>query len=420
MRHIVTLSAPILFLLAACAQQPPAPVYQGTQRVESQTETGVAASGLPDDETGPSLEGVTTTSLPEAIPDPGDARIVGLLLPFNDARPRERALAHALRDAAMLALEDLGDVGLELTVHDTSGGAAAAAEQAIREGAQLLIGPLFARSVRETGEVARKYGIKVLAFSTDSSVAGDSVYLIGSMPDQEFERVLAFALERGHRQLAALIPETPYGDAAIFALERTLESVSAETPLILTYQKGFETASAAATEYAAERKRRERLDPLSTATALLLPESGSDLQAVIAFLMHHGVSSEEVQFLGSGVWDTPITLREEGLHGGWFAAPSPKLRAAFTERFRNRYDVAPPALAALAYDAVAVAGLLASTAEDDPFSAQAITSPAGFAGITGIFRFRPDGVNERALAVLEIQEGGFRVLDRASSSFTGF
>jgi hypothetical protein len=35
-----------------------------------------------------------------------------------------------------------------------------------------------------------------------------------------------------------------------------------------------------------------------------------------------------------------------------------------------------------------------------------LTNPSGFAGIDGLFRFRPDGTNERGLAVMKVTTGG--------------
>ena len=52
-------------------------------------------------------------------------------------------------------------------------------------------------------------------------------------------------------------------------------------------------------------------------------------------------------------------------------------------------------------------------------SAAALTQGQGFAGVNGIFRFRADGTNERALAVLQIVNGGVQVLDAAPRSFGG-
>jgi hypothetical protein len=55
-----------------------------------------------------------------------------------------------------------------------------------------------------------------------------------------------------------------------------------------------------------------------------------------------------------------------------------------------------------------------------PFAPQAIVDPSGFAGVNGVFRFLPNGLNERGLAVLEVRADRFAVIDPAPTSFSGF
>ena len=56
--------------------------------------------------------------------------------------------------------------------------------------------------------------------------------------------------------------------------------------------------------------------------------------------------------------------------------------------------------ASLAYDAVALVAALVKTQGKQRFSETVLTNSSGFTGIDGLFRFRPDGTNQRGLAVL--------------------
>ena len=107
------------------------------------------------------------------------------------------------------------------------------------------------------------------------------------------------------------------------------------------------------------------------------------------------------------------------LFGGWFSAPDPDMRADFEKRYQENYGAAPLRLSSLAYDATALAAVLARSATDPAsvYTPQAITNPRGFAGIDGIFRFRPDGLSERGLAVLELRSGSPKVVDPAPTAF---
>ena len=79
-----------------------------------------------------------------------------------------------MRNAAELALSEFNNPDIQLLVKDDGGsapGAQQAAQQLIDEGAEIILGPLFAHSVAPVGQLARARGIPVIAFSTDSNVA---------------------------------------------------------------------------------------------------------------------------------------------------------------------------------------------------------------------------------------------------------
>src|SRR5690606_34527662 len=111
------------------------------------------------------------------------------------------------------------------------------------------------------------------------------------------------------------------------------------------------------------------------------------------------------------------------LNGGWFAAPDPQARRGFDNKYREAYGMTPPRLASLGYDATALAAVLARSGIQHhgapAFDRNAITNANGFAGIDGIFRFRPDGLAERGFAVLEIENGQAKIIDPAPRSFQG-
>ena len=121
--------------------------------------------------------------------------------------------------------------------------------------------------------------------------------------------------------------------------------------------------------------------------------------------------------LGSGLWDTPDIGNERALVGGWFASSSPEARLDFERRFSTTYGHNPPRLASLGYDAAVLAAVLARGQSGEPFSQQAILNPTGFSGVDGLFRFAPDGLVQRGLAVLEVEPDGLVVVSPAPPSF---
>ena len=88
-----------------------------------------------------------------------------------------------------------------------------------------------------------------------------------------------------------------------------------------------------------------------------------------------------------------------------------------TPNTAKSYGTEPPQLASLAYDAIALAALMAPGTPYHRFTLGGMTDPNGFSGVSGIFRFRADGSVERGLAVLEVDPGGFVVVSPAPTTF---
>jgi len=124
-----------------------------------------------------------------------------------------------------------------------------------------------------------------------------------------------------------------------------------------------------------------------------------------------------IQLLGTGLWDDDSLARESALEGGWYAAPEPNADANFVAKYRAAFGAAPANIASLAYDAVALVALLSPGEPYHRFTRPALMDPNGFTGVSGTFRFRADGTSERGLAVLEMDQGGPKVIDPAPKTF---
>ena len=149
---------------------------------------------------------------PAALIGAGQVR-VGLILPLS-AQGNAGVAAQSMKNAAEMALAEFKNPNIQLLVKDDGGtpqGAQAGAQQAIAEGAEIIIGPLFAQSVSAVGPVARPRGIPVIAFSTDVSVAARGVYLLSFLPETDVRRIVDYAISRGKRSFAALLPDSAYG-----------------------------------------------------------------------------------------------------------------------------------------------------------------------------------------------------------------
>src|SRR3954465_1782581 len=149
---------------------------------------------------------------------------VALILPLS-AAGNGAAVAAAMRNAAEMALAEFSNPNIQLLVKDdggNSGGAQQATQQALDEGAEIILGPLFAVSVSAAAQVARARGVPVIAFSTDSSVAGPGVHLLSFLPETDVDRVIGYAIQQGKRSFAALIPDNAYGSVVEAAFQQAV------------------------------------------------------------------------------------------------------------------------------------------------------------------------------------------------------
>jgi hypothetical protein len=153
--------------------------------------------------------------------------------------------------------------------------------------------------------------------------------------------------------------------------------------------------------------------------ALLIPDSGEAAPAIGTALAAAGVTRDKVRFLGSGQWDDTRILNSPALVGGWFPAPARQGYEDFARKYQAAFNAAPPRNATLAYDATVLAAGLVRQFGDQRFQASALTSANGFAGLDGVFRFLPNGLTERRLAVYEVTGSGARIVAPAGRSFAG-
>lgn len=335
---------------------------------------------------------------------------VALLLPLS-ASGNAGVAAQSMRNSAELALAEFQNPNIQLLVKDDGGtpqGAQQGAQQAVAEGAEIILGPLFGLSVPATAQVARSRGVPVIAFSTDSSVAGRGVYLLSFLPESDVNRIVDYSASAGKRSFAAMLPENAYGNVVEAAFK---QAAARRGGRVVAFEKyGSDPASLQAAS-------RNVAQALGTADALLLADDGDALVGAAQSLTASGANLKRVQLLGTGLWDNPRVFADPNLQGGFYAAPDPAGFRGFAARYKAKFGSEPVRTSTLAYDAVALVAALARTQGGQRFTAEVLTSTSGFAGIDGLFRFRADGTNERGLAVMRVAAGGGQAVVGSPKSF---
>ncbi len=400
------------------------------------TETGYGGSG---GQAGPAMSLAPGAGGPSARPPNG--RGVALLAPLSGPNA---ALGPVLEAAARLALSVPGSPPLD--VHDTLGtpaGAAAAATAAIGAGAGLLLGPLTSGETEGAAHAAQAAGVGMLAFTNDPSVARQGVWTLGITPRQQVFRLVAAAKAEGRQRFAALLADSPFGQAMGTALGAACQAAGLSAPAIRTQATNVSVLSAQVLELADYANRRGPLEaqiralraarpkgwyqrvqalrrapiPPPPIDALLLSATGDVLVEIGSLLPYYDLDTTVIRVMGPSLWADPHLRAGARIGGAWYAAPDPADRADFVSRAAAGGEPPPPAIADIAYDAASVARVVA---DQGGFSRASLERSGGFAGADGVFELMRSGSVRRALAVFNVvPSGADTIASPAPRSITG-
>jgi branched-chain amino acid transport system substrate-binding protein len=332
---------------------------------------------------------------------------VGLILPLTQSG-NPNGIGQALANAAQMAIADggAGDITV-MALDDRSSpeAAATAAQSEVKAGAQIILGPLFAASVRQVSSVAKGANVPVIAFSTDATTASDGVYLLSFLVESYVDRIVDFAVSKGKKNLAVLAPQNDYANVAVNEFKAEAARAGANVAAVERYAPGKAEGAVSALMHDAPN-----ID------AVFVPEQADSLGGVASAIAAAGLKT---QILGTGVWNDPRIASMPALQGAWYSAPETAGFNAFAKRYRDKYNADPPRLATLSYDAVSLVAALAHTQNDQRYQPTVLANPSGFNGADGLFRFRSSGLNDRGLVVVEIGSGGVQIISPAPKSFAG-
>ena len=332
---------------------------------------------------------------------------VALLVPRGSVDANEERLAQDLENAARMAVSDLSGVQIDLRVYGTAGDAARAREaalQAVADGARIIIGPLHAKSASAAAAAVAGRGVNVLGFSNNPTIAGGNLFVLGQTFQSTADRLVGFAASQGRDRILTVYASTQAERLGQQAIQQAITRNAA----IPAGSVSHEFSQQGVIE-AVPRIKAAASDNGANAVFFTANSAGA-LPLFTQMLPEAGLGQDEVQYIGLARWDTPPqTLELPGVQGGWFALPDPQRSAQFRSRFEAAHGNPPHALV----------GALAGTGQRDALSREALTQPAGFQGVNGVFRLMPDGTNERGLAVATIQNKQVTVISPAPPGFEG-
>ncbi|MFL4470154.1 penicillin-binding protein activator [Tateyamaria armeniaca] len=304
---------------------------------------------------------------------------VALLLPLSGTRA---PLGQQMAKAVWL-VEDLGGTSGRTRVLDageTPQTAADAARDAVAQGANIVVGPLFRDQTPAVIEAAGP--VPVLSLSNDTSLAASSAWVFGVTPAQSVDTVLAFAKDTGARRLAVLETGGLVGQRAVGAINANARR-SGVTPLPMI---------PAATQPAQMADALRQAGGGAMPDIIYIPGAGAQTLRLAESAVQSGVTTiGSVQWSGLGQSDL------DRLDKACFTGPDPVRFNRLSAFFRAQLDEEMGVIAALAVDAVGMAHAAGGAAN--------LSRSDTFEGLLGDTRFDRDRTCQRRLAILRIDGG---------------
>ncbi|WP_081812128.1 penicillin-binding protein activator [Hyphomonas chukchiensis] len=407
-----------LLLATACATAPARPPVQigtGEPRVDPVTGEPMPSRGIDDarlNELNPQRPVRGDGGLTPPFMEGRDVKRAAVLLPFSHPNAQVRAEAESMLAGIELALFEYAGDNFLIMPKDTAGKQSvteARLDESLKEGADIILGPLFGANVKAIKPEASKKQVPVIAFSNDRTAAGGGAYLASISPEEEVTRVMEYAASRGVRTFVFLGPNSEYGKQ----VEAAMRYQAAQQGGVVA-SSAFYDPSDGGTSAARQVASVLKAQGGGGKVGVMIPERGVKLLSVAPLLPYNGAPMQNVMLMGTSLWDDSSIWREPTLAGGVYAAPDPSNLAGFKQTYRRIYGRNPTDLAAVAYDAAALSVRLAA---DDNIRYNGVTDPDGFMGVNGLFRFRIDGTSQRGLAVMQIQSSGPSVVEKGITAF---
>ena len=372
--------------------------------------------------------------------------VVGILLLVSGKTER---VGNMMLNSAQLALFDNKLNNIILKPYDTKGtafGAVDAINEAVRNKVDVVVGPLFTQSTKAILDIAYTNNLLVLSFSDNQNLLSEkypNVYLMGFTPKQEIDRMISYLIDyKNFYGFSAMFPSDIYGstvsksfkevifrkDAKIVKTEfyskddknlekKTNNLLNTNTFKDEVYEKyEADQALAKAEGLSTDIEFKYTDEDKIYADALILPDSGSELLNIANYVANYNGKNKPI-LVGTSKWLNTTLYNNIDFDNSLFVAPNPNGYAEFENKYFEVYQSYPLRVGSLAYDAITAVIESYAKAEEKENLKYAIENYQGFTGFNGRFRFLADGMLERKLAIIRINNGRFEIIDYNDEPF---
>ncbi|WP_319023047.1 ABC transporter substrate-binding protein [Mesorhizobium sp. B1-1-8] len=311
-------------------------------------------------------------------------------------------------DAARLAMTDLGDKLLTLTVEDTRGDSAYAKDLAVKAitsgGAKAVIGPAELAAAQHLAKLSGSQRPPVLALA-DNFAGGPGVYSVRLSEADSAAAGAAAVAGKGAKKFVLFVQAGADAQTIEARVANALSIYGATLAVTLPYSAADGGAKAVS----------DMGSLVEAPNAVIVASGDSSPTAMLAALKAKGIPGKAVTLIGTDRWlEHPMDPLYEG---AYIATLDQSETGPIADRFKTAYNYQPDVNVAYAYDMVALSAGIASAVGPDGFSKKVLENPSGFRGSTGLFRFRADGSSQRSMPFFKVEKGELKLVEKQTAGF---
>ena len=360
---------------------------------------------------------------------------VGVMLPLSGEHSE---IGNLILNAIEMAVFQTEENKLELHIKDTeakSDKAKKVLSELIDEGVKVVIGPLFSKSLAAIQSEVTSKNINIFALTNNINLRNKGIWIFGVDPQAQTEKVLRYALEKGSKNIAALLPQNAYGlllfdtitsftQANLMKIEK-IEfynfSLESQRKTAQKISKGFKEYKLYLDKIKEQDNEEEKVNEVlfmeKPFDSVFIAAAGQNLTVLSSQLQYNNVDPKIVQYLGISSWEDSSIVNEPALEGGVFVTTSEMYQKKIKLIYKNSFGKEMPKIAMIAYDIVALLGSLNYSRSS--FNIYDLVNEEGYIGLRGLFRLKKNGVVERAFQLKKIKNKKFTILKKANNQFSG-
>ena len=370
---------------------------------------------------------------------------VALFLPFSG---KNKDLGFSLFNSATISLFYNDPNGIiELVLFDSKENpkdSEKAFRDIIDKKIKIVIGPIFSNSVEAIEKLARQHKITVISLSNNQNLINKidkegGVFISGILPEMQIEKIVNYAISQGKLNFAIIAPSNQYGKTITELLKRFVRSKQGNFITSEFYDNNSkdldrvvervidsfilpDNLSKAKKDKDLVINDYDRIYP----QVIMIPESGKIASKIISSIKKQNKEERDFQILGTSQWDDK-SIFDSNLINAWFPAPENEKFSDLENFYYSKYEKFPPRLASIVYDMI---GLIAEITNRKQGQTPNLSDfinfkngdKNGYQGVDGLFRFLPNGLTQRNLAVLKITTSGktgnwFETIEKPNDSF---